>query len=222
MLSLLAPKTFATHGLPPLGPQKGSSSSASHNERHKPANFEQREFKPIKNLTLLAGATRIWSAHRQGMLRSWGSEKKIQTLIQDVMVDAIASVGLQNQLECQEELSIFKLRPDIWIVTSLKGVPVGVVEVKKDDAQIMDAPLLHGQIYDYMLRLQSFHGLRHVFGIASTYNQWRFYWLPSCDKIAAKDHVNEFITVKENKEEEDDESEGQNEIEGTDEVTDEY
>jgi len=43
---------------------------------------------------------------------------------------------------------------------------------------------VHGQIYDYMLRLKTFFGLRNVFGIVSTYKEWRFYWFPETDGAA--------------------------------------
>ncbi len=61
---------------------------------------------------------------------------------------------------------------------------MGVVEVKRPGKGIMDSEQVHGQIYDHMMRLRSFHGLRHVFGIVSTYNQWRVYWLNDCNEIA--------------------------------------
>jgi hypothetical protein len=106
-----------------------------------------------------------------------------------VMVDAIEAAGLLNELKCQEDLGVFNETPDIWVVTS-RGIPVGVIEVKRPDDKIMEEPLAHGQIYDYMLRLRSFHGLKHVFGIVTTYKQWRVYWLPSTDPIAASDTIN--------------------------------
>ncbi len=66
---------------------------------------------------------------------------------------------------------------------------------------------MHGQIYDYMLRLQSYYGLRNVFGIVTTYEQWRFYWFPSCDEVAAGEEIDERLHMKEPKEEEDEEDE---------------
>jgi len=70
------------------------------------------------------------------------------------------------------------------VVMNERGVPVGVCEVKKPGRTIINSPVVHGQIYDYMLRLRSFHGLKHVFGIVSTYEQWRLYWLDDCCSAA--------------------------------------
>lgn len=72
-----------------------------------------------------------------------------------------------RQLTFQAELSVFGDRSDI-VVFRLRGIPVGVVEVKKPGGSIMENKLAHGQVYDYMKRLRQFHGLDHVFGILTT------------------------------------------------------
>eukprot|EP00026_Physarum_polycephalum_P010563 Phypoly_transcript_10729.p1 GENE.Phypoly_transcript_10729~~Phypoly_transcript_10729.p1 ORF type:complete len:278 (+),score=20.34 Phypoly_transcript_10729:172-1005(+) len=38
-----------------------------------------------------------------------------------------------------------------------------------------------------MKRLQSFYGLKHVFGISTTYTEWRFYWFSESDSYANSD-----------------------------------
>jgi hypothetical protein len=55
----------------------------------------------------------------------------------------------------------------------------------------MKSPLVHGQGNDYMKTLQSFHGLRRVFGIAATYHEWRVYWLEATDDLARADALDE-------------------------------
>eukprot|EP00026_Physarum_polycephalum_P003714 Phypoly_transcript_03728.p1 GENE.Phypoly_transcript_03728~~Phypoly_transcript_03728.p1 ORF type:complete len:327 (-),score=33.20 Phypoly_transcript_03728:58-1038(-) len=35
-----------------------------------------------------------------------------------------------------------------------------------------------------MKRLESFYGIEHVFGIAATYEEWRFFWFPKSDEYA--------------------------------------
>ena len=47
------------------------------------------------------------------------------------MTDAIVTLGLQTTLHCFNELSIFGIRPDIWVIQTSYGNPIGVVEVKK-------------------------------------------------------------------------------------------
>ena len=55
--------------------------------------------------------------------------------------------------------------------------------------KIMESESLHGQLFDYMQRLKSFFGQQWVFGIATTYDQWRIYWLPDCDPVARQTKV---------------------------------
>jgi hypothetical protein len=209
-------ETFATHGLPPLGKQNGSSSHASKNDGHKKAILYERTFNILKNLTLHGGEV-IWTKFRQNCLSSWSSEADIQSFVQDVISDALTSIGLEKKLICQKEMSVFKVRPDIWVVTIGKGIPVGVIEVKKPDEKIMSSELVHGQIYDYMIRLQSFHGLKNVFGIVTTYTAWRVYWLPNTDPVAAADVIDEGVSVTDAKQTEE-ETEGSGSIESSEEI----
>jgi hypothetical protein len=131
----------------------------------------------------------IWGAYRKSGL-TYGSESDIQSFVRLVLMDAICEAGLSKEVTCNIELSIYHLRPDIWILCTSSGVPIGVVEVKKPDQNIMNSSLLHGQIYDYMLRLRHFVGLKSIFGIATTYAQWRIYWLPDTDEDAKSSHIN--------------------------------
>jgi hypothetical protein len=175
------------NGLPPLGNRNGATSPSSTSEaRHPAAKFKQGKFNLLANMTLTA-APGIWSQHQTGGLESWGSESDIQGFVKIVLTDAIFAVGLKNRLHCFNELSVFSIRPDIWIVVNNRGVPVGVCEVKTPGSSIMESDIIHGQIFDYMLQLRSFHGLKHVFGIVSTYKQWRIYWLndKNCRNAAA-------------------------------------
>ena len=45
---------------------------------------------------------------------------------------------------------------------------------------------VHGQIFDYMLLLKHFYGLKYIFGIVTNYMEWRIYWLPTSDDAAAR------------------------------------
>ena len=44
-----------------------------------------------------------------------------------------------------------------------------------------------------LLLRRSFHGLQHVFGILTTYNEWRICWLPDCDDAAQATAVQPLI-----------------------------
>ena len=86
-------------------------------------------------------------------------------------------------LYCSNEATIIGMRPDIWVIVH-HGRPVGVLEVKKPELGILEAPAVVGQILDYL------HVLRHQFGvldpyaIGTTFEQWRVLHLPKDDKVA--------------------------------------
>jgi len=57
-------------------------------------------------------------------------------------------------------------------------VPIRAVEVKISKAEVMDNEIFQGQLYDYMRILRDIFGVQDVFGIMSTFDEWRFCWLP--------------------------------------------
>lgn len=170
-------------GLPPLGQKLGSSSDPVENLTHEPAELREKIFRVLQDIEWHP-APATWTLHRSTEF-NWGSEADIQTFVQAVIADAIEAAGLRGVLTAARELSMFRLRPDIWVVVTKNGVPIGIVEVKKPGAKILESSSVFGQTYDYLLRLKSFHGLKFVFGIVATYNEWRIFWLPESDAIAA-------------------------------------
>lgn len=148
-----AVRSLARHGLPRLGPRRGWSSNPAENFEHESAQLIQQKFSPLSGLPFREGISSIWALHANGDLQSWASEMDVQQLVKAVLQDAITAAGLGHMLKCYNGLSIFKLRPDIWVVMNDRGVPVGVCEVKKPGRSIMNSSFVHGQIYDYMLRL---------------------------------------------------------------------
>ncbi len=40
-------------------------------------------------------------------------------------------------------------------------------------------------MFDYLMWLKSFHGICFAFGIVTTYNKWRIYWLSDANACAA-------------------------------------
>lgn len=182
--------TFFKHGIPPLGKRSGSKSKDSvSKEKHDDAvviekkNDEAFGLLSDEILSRLP-ATSVWVNFDENGELDWGSESDIQGFVKNVLQAAIRTLGLTGTIKCFNELSIFDLRPDIWLICS-DGVPIGVVEVKKPDkSDILRNEYVQGQLFDYMLRLKSFFGLEHVFGILSTYEEWRICWMPQSQKAA--------------------------------------
>lgn len=200
-------KTFFLNGIPPLGERSGSKSRGSvSKEKHDDAVLLERTFGLFPDeLVCRQDTTVLWQLYEvAGCSNDWGSESDIQGMVKQVLQTAIYTIGLQGKLKCFNELSIFDLRPDIWIVCT-GGVPIGVVDVKKPgEDETLQNPYVQGQIFDYMLQLQSFFGLEHVFGILTSYEQWRVCWMPRSERAvvatsattqAAEEHEMETQTV---------------------------
>ncbi|CAN0211480.1 unnamed protein product, partial [Ectocarpus fasciculatus] len=118
----------------------------------------------------------------------YSTEKDIHNLFHDVCFDMLKIANLDNELKLRCDLEIASLKADIWVICC-NGYPVGAVEIKKprkdkSSASTFHHPKVQGQLFDYMLRIRSFHGLRHVFGIMTDFEDWRICWLPDSDEAA--------------------------------------
>jgi hypothetical protein len=173
-------KTIVGDGFPRLGPQALSSSGPSINRRHSPAHISAltgRAFGVCAGLRLVRTPSMTWlEANKITGQLSWATESDVQYHVRHVFKDVCASTGLGDHLQFHNELSVFGTAPDMWVMT-LRGRPVGVVEVKKPGRGILGNEEVAGQMYDYLRRLRSFYGLKHAFGIATTYVEWRIFWL---------------------------------------------
>ncbi|KAJ3050787.1 hypothetical protein HK097_008228 [Rhizophlyctis rosea] len=101
------------------------------------------------------------------------------------LMDVLLGLGLASSIRVEEDYTIFsEFQPDIYVIWS-DACPIGVVEVKKPTEGILDAPVVWGQIFDYMAALRKFQGLQNVFGIITTYEKWWLCWLPESDGAAS-------------------------------------
>jgi hypothetical protein len=129
-------------------------------------------------LELIVVGSALWTtaSYTEGEL-VWKTEAAVQGFVKQAMFEFVAMSGLK--LDCHDEVALMTLRPDFWLVTK-NGGPVGVIEVKKPNKEgsIMEADVLHGQMFDYLLLLREGLGIKLPFGLATTYEKWRAYWLP--------------------------------------------
>jgi hypothetical protein len=94
----------------------------------------------------------------------------------------ITALGLDGKIQIVKETVIAGLKADIRIIFR-DGFPVGVMEVKKPGG---DLNLHYGQVYDCLLQVRSFYGVKDVFGILTNYTEWKICWLPdSTDRARA-------------------------------------
>ena len=176
------------HGFPPLGEQGLTHvSSSSQSVDHDPATFVDSLFLNLNQVEIVPSESSSWITYESSR-NIWSTESDIQGLVKMALTDVIATTKMNDKIRLFNELSTFSIRPDICLILA-NGKPIGVCEVKKpnvkSDSSALDKPKLAGHILDYMIMLQNFHGIRYVFGLITTYSEWRICWLPHTDVCAA-------------------------------------
>lgn len=121
----------------------------------------------------------------------YASENDIAGLVKNFVFHILSSMGYGDDAEVHSEVATFSIRPDLWVV-SIRGIPVGVIEVKKPDVpgkpSAMSHPNVLGELFDFMKHLPNFYGVHPVFGILTNFQSWRIAWLPdeATDSLAAE------------------------------------
>ena len=117
---MMTQKTFFKNGIPPLGQFTGSKISIDNvdsKEKHDDARLVEDTFEYLPDETVLLQDDSIqWDLYRRsGYINDWSSQGDVHELVQQVLQSAIFAVGLEGKMQICNELSIFDLRPDIWI-----------------------------------------------------------------------------------------------------------
>ena len=115
----------------------------------------------------------------------WSSGSMVTAYVRQVLNDLCFVAGF-DELSCHQELSLFdNQKPDIVIICEF-GIPIGVLQVKTSNRKTspLSKEKVLGQLFDYLVHLKNYTGRRDVFGILTTYHEWRVVWLPECDEAA--------------------------------------
>jgi hypothetical protein len=140
---------------------------------------------------ILGTSTSLWVWDHVKEVFSWDPDKSYfssEADVSSVVLQLLKSVilGLTKirpdvSITLQQEKSISGNKSDYWIFL-LNGHLVGCVEVKKPSqgksqawkVDPLNNPQVLGQLYDYMGVIRSFYGTTPVWGIVTTFNEWRF------------------------------------------------
>jgi hypothetical protein len=123
---------------------------------------------------------------------SYVTENDVALTVRSFVSSIVDALGLSDQVKIFTEIGVFKLRPDLWVI-SLHAMPIGIIEVKKPDLLESETALEHpnvlGELYDFIKHLPNFYGVSPAFGIITNLNSWRIAWLPDEDteKVAAQE-----------------------------------
>jgi hypothetical protein len=135
--------------------------------------------------------SRIWFLEKKRDNNWRYAECNIQEFVKIVLQDVIEIAGLQKEIDLILEGNVANaFIPDVFVFKS-NGHPIGVCEVKAPcrKGNDLDNPMQHIQIFNYMAQLMYMQGLRKVFGIVSTYNEWKIVWLENANNIASSDSI---------------------------------
>lgn len=168
--------------MPPI--RKTCSSSHHQSNSFHEAAIARKENFGHSNIPLAQSNSILWQMYerRPNQPLHWSSESSISHYVTMIVDDILVESGLCDLISCENELSLFGKQPDIVLVCKF-GIPIGFIEVKKPGNAMNDA-MIHGQIFDYLNTLKNYTGIRHPFGILSTYEQWRIFWLPQSSEVA--------------------------------------
>eukprot|EP00301_Raphidiophrys_heterophryoidea_P008609 c13163_g1_i6.p1 GENE.c13163_g1_i6~~c13163_g1_i6.p1 ORF type:complete len:568 (-),score=120.21 c13163_g1_i6:171-1874(-) len=142
------------------------------------------EFVDCPERFVLQNASRFASATQVGNWERIVSESAVSQLVKCVIDDVLCYLGIDDKFWLAPEAQVFSIRPDYWVI-AFNCTPVGVIEVKKPwPEDILERPTVLGELFDYMIGLSNYFGVKHPFGILTTLKQWRFCWLPQSETFA--------------------------------------
>ena len=176
-------------GWPPLANKTGSLST-SHIDKKRVASSmssTDSEFGIFKGVRVRHNYQHLWDdfenlSRGEGLPN--GSENEIQMHVTSALNQILYEVDVTNVLNVRTELQVAGSKSDCWIIDRNSGYPICAVEVKKPSETVLENEYVNGQVFDYMRTVQSFYGVQHVFGVISTYKEWKICWFPESNKFA--------------------------------------
>ena len=181
-------------GLPSLGSAPAETSISVSQQKSVDFQAQDGSFGILCNLPAIERGSSLWQRFNK---KRWANETEIRGIVETVIFDCIASLGLETKIRPRPEIFSPSIdtnkidRTDLAVFyTGRSSSSVGAIEVKKppnfkqkEEGKEIDMDDI-GQIVQYMYDLRCLFGLRYVFGILTTYEKWRFIWFLDSDAAA--------------------------------------
>jgi hypothetical protein len=176
-------------GFPPLK-YALSMSGPSIPRNHDPATFVEERFGLLQINNISRIPSWLWSQYDFDGIVIY-TEADVAYQVRLALSEVIQALDLQFNVF--SEAQIFCVRPDIYTVSTASGIPKGIVEVKKAGEIAMTNGFIAGEVFDHMMHIRSLFGVREVFSILTSYDEWRVCWLPDdeSDKLAVAESLPE-------------------------------
>jgi hypothetical protein len=165
-----------------------SGSSVPSARDHAAATIEVRTiaFTRVPEQIILPSNSRCLRSLKDGNY-SYCSESDIAKHVGNLIEDILEYLGRLGEFSVKSEVGTFSVRPDFYVIMSSLGFPVGVIEVKKPGTDILKAPTVLGEVYDYLLALKNYFKIDHPFALLTSLKEWRVCWLPHSNDIASQE-----------------------------------
>ncbi|KAJ3392400.1 hypothetical protein HDU92_008459 [Lobulomyces angularis] len=198
---------LVTKGLPKLGRNLISESKPSYEksfaERDSKLEIIESEFNILKNysynnLLKSENPSTMWinAMKKGGNLGTWNSESVIQKFVSNALddINSYFEEDIKIDILHEQDISstIKNFISDITVFRAIDNNIIGVCEVKKPSkgGNDLNNYYLYCQIDCYMQELRYTYGIKYVYGIISTYNEWKICWYSNSQTISALDDTN--------------------------------
>ena len=146
----------------------------------------------------LARATSIlWTEADRSKLNTlveWSGEIDIQTYVKNALLDCLEVSPLLQKLSIHREQTIAQImgkkgnKVDATVFVKDSSSITGVAQVKVPGSNMDDIY----QIVDYMVDLRNSFNVRFVFGVYTTYKEWKILWFEDSQEAACCDSIDQY------------------------------
>lgn len=118
-------------------------------------------------------------------------DEDLVLMIQMVVLENIASVGLRGQLVVERGSFIVDECWNLLVVRRANGTEAAVFAVVTDDIDVtkVEDSWVQAQVLDYLVKIASYDGQKYVFGGVTNYQQWRLCCLPNTATLAESEEL---------------------------------
>ncbi len=200
-------------GLPPINieptkiagyyykPSKFINDNAEFNN---PLNIVEKDFKILNNIYKKEWENEkslIWMdySRNKNAFKRWNSESDIQKHVHSTLKEIVDCYLNDKKLEIYSQTYISSaiqyFVADLSVIKSVEGNVLGVCEVKRPDIDSLSNKEVITDIINYMQELHYTYHNKYVFGILTSYNKWKIFWLSNTDRIANAETTTEIDQI---------------------------
>lgn len=196
------PNNIITKSFPPLGRRQLYSSGKSTTRQQsiygitvqvEPGTFGILQELKLEHMKKRSSLLWVESLQSGGnTLADWSGEVDIQSYVKNAFIDCLGTTPLLRKLSIHREqtFSFSQImgnkrgsRADATVFVRDTSSITGVVEIKVPGSNLEDIY----QIVDYMVDLRNSFNVRYVFGVYTTYEEWKILWFEDSQEAAKSD-----------------------------------